>query len=712
MADLPLRVGITGSAGTGKTALATALAKELALPLIGEEVRAYLTMGGEKRSVSTLRDLPIADRRRVFESLFESRLERERELESFVADNTSLDYKAYALHHGIYDDLLDPAAAPLLVEPARAVGSYDAVFVLPHGVLPYVRDGVRSDSALPELRFQHLMENVVRRSVAAHRAHMVPHDCVRLDDRVRFARAVLERSGYLPTAAIDAPCREKPGVVYLVGAGPGHPELLTVRARELLRRADVVAPDKLLPPELLAEIPRGAEIVPVGHRGRGARTAENRIHPAIIAAAHAGKNVVRLKVGDPMLFGRGAEEAEELRAAGVPYEIVPGVSAAFGAAAYAGIPLTHRDHASDVTFATGHESSSERPSRTSWSGLGAGTGTIVLYMAAQRLEKSLARLVAAGRPRTTPAAYVAGATHVAQRVIVGTLDDLIARAREEDRTVPAIVVVGAVVAKRGVVDWLAARRPLFGRVVLIARARSGASRIAAELRELGARVVESPCIEDSAAVDADALHAALATDFEGVVLGDAEAVRFLRLAANELAAHDRRELFARPVVALTTAAAAALEEIGSPAAAVARGSCSNALRAAVDTAFGDRRGRVLVPGPAGGRASLVAALRGADLDPCEITVFARSYSFARNDIVAFDVALYPSSSAVRVLFQDTLSARLRDVPAVSIGPQTTLALRNAGVRWIEQAPEDSIEQTIALTLRVLAAPLAEKGATR
>ena len=238
------------------------------------------------------------------------------------------------------------------------------------------------------------------------------------------------------------------GRVFLVGAGPGDPGLLTVRAVELLRTADVVAYDELVPAALLALAAPGAERLAVGRRCHGRAREPVRLHPAVLERARAGKRVVRLKAGDPLVFGRGGEEAEELGAAGVPFEIVPGVSAALGAAASALIPLTHREVSSDVTFATGHDlTRADAPGRSDWARL-AGSGTLVLYMASRSLGPNLARLVAHGRPAATPAAWIAAATRPEQEVVVGTLADLAARVGERGRGAPALVVVGEVVAVR------------------------------------------------------------------------------------------------------------------------------------------------------------------------------------------------------------------------------------------------------------------------
>jgi uroporphyrinogen III methyltransferase/synthase len=238
------------------------------------------------------------------------------------------------------------------------------------------------------------------------------------------------------------------GFVHLVGAGPGDPGLLTVRALELLQAAEVVAHDELVPPAILARCRPGAELVAVGRRHHGSSRHPLRLHPAVLERARAGRVVVRLKAGDPFVFGRGGEEAEELAEAGIPFDVVPGVSSALGAAASALIPLTHRDHASDVTFASGHDLVAARASRSDWARL-ARPGTLVLYMASRALAANLERLVALGRPASTPAAWIAAATRPEEEVVVGTLADLAGRvAARAPGEAPALVIVGEVVAVR------------------------------------------------------------------------------------------------------------------------------------------------------------------------------------------------------------------------------------------------------------------------
>ena len=432
----PLRIGLSGAPGVGKTTLARALGEALEIPVLPEEMRAHL-----ERTGRPLTGLPRGEVARVLHQLWRERAARERATPSFIADNSCLDFAAYAV---FYDCLAEPAPGEpdepeLLREPRAHLASYDAIVVLPCGVLPYVRDGVRPQGRSAQLRHHLIIDGMLRRWADPRKLHHLPETCVTLADRVAWARAVV---------APAARC----GTVYLVGAGPGDPGLVTVRARALLGAADVVAHDALVPPAILALAHPGAELLPVGRR-HGAGPTSYRLHPAVIARARAGQSVVRLKAGDPLVFGRGAEEAEELRAAGIRFEIVPGISAALGAAAYAGIPLTHRDHASDVTFATGHDAGASHASRTDWPRAAGGSGTLVLFMAARALAANLARVIALGRPPSTPAAYIAWATTPQQQVITGTLDTLAARAAAADPQAPALVIIGDVVAVRDRLAW-------------------------------------------------------------------------------------------------------------------------------------------------------------------------------------------------------------------------------------------------------------------
>jgi uroporphyrin-III C-methyltransferase len=238
------------------------------------------------------------------------------------------------------------------------------------------------------------------------------------------------------------------GTVYLVGAGPGDPELITVRGLACLRRADVVVHDRLVDRRLLDEAPHGALRISAAKRAGCHERSQAEINGLLVEHARAGRTVVRLKGGDPFVFGRGGEEAEALAAAGIPFEVVPGVSSAVAVPAAAGIPLTHRRLASSFAVVTGHAACDEAAARVDWPALATAVDTLVILMGLAALPRIVATLVHNGRPADTPVALVRAGTTPAQVVVTGTLADIVARARDAELAPPVVVVVGEVVALR------------------------------------------------------------------------------------------------------------------------------------------------------------------------------------------------------------------------------------------------------------------------
>jgi uroporphyrinogen III methyltransferase / synthase len=297
-----------------------------------------------------------------------------------------------------------------------------------------------------------------------------------------------------PDAA--TPTAPEPATVYLVGAGPGDPGLLTVRARELLDSCDAVVYDALANPDLLARREGDSRPAPelhfVGKRGGDGRSSRQEdINDLLVRLGREGKRTVRLKGGDPLVFGRGSEEAQALAAAGVPFEIVPGVTAGIAAPAYAGIPVTHRGLATSVTFVTGHEDPAKDETQTDWAALARAGGTIVLYMGVKRLPEIAAALAAGGLPADTPAAAVQWGTYAKQRTVLATLATLAERAEAARLGAPVIVVIGRAVQLREEIAWFDTR-PLFGRRVVVTRAAAQAGALSERLRALGADVLEMP----------------------------------------------------------------------------------------------------------------------------------------------------------------------------------------------------------------------------
>ncbi|MFZ7112905.1 MAG: uroporphyrinogen-III C-methyltransferase [Desulfatiglandales bacterium] len=288
--------------------------------------------------------------------------------------------------------------------------------------------------------------------------------------------------------------KTKNGIVYLVGSGPGDPGLLTLKAKACLEKADIVVYDYLANEVFLDFAPEDAERIYVGKKGGCHTMSQEEINRLIVDKARHGHVVVRLKGGDPFIFGRGGEEAQELIAEGVPFEVVPGVTSAIAVPAYAGIPLTHRDYTSTVAFITGHEDPSKESSGIAWEKLATGVGTLVFLMGVGNIKNISKNLMAHGRGPDTPVGVIHRGTVPEQKTVTGTLRNIAERVREEGLKPPAIIVVGDVVNLRKTLNWFETR-PLYGKRILVTRARNQASAFLARLTTLGAVCIEFPTIE-------------------------------------------------------------------------------------------------------------------------------------------------------------------------------------------------------------------------
>jgi len=296
--------------------------------------------------------------------------------------------------------------------------------------------------------------------------------------------------------------KAKPGIVYLVGAGPGDIGLLTVKGMRCLRKADVVIYDFHLNAQILNYIDHDAEFIYAGKRGGHHTMTQDEINQAIVDKAKEGKTVCRLKGGDPFVFGRGGEEAESLVREGIRFEVVPGISSSIAAPAYAGIPLTHRKYSSTFAVIPGYEDTTKENSSVDWSKLATGVGTLVFLMAVKNIEEVAKKLIANGRPKETPVAIVRWGTRPEQVTITGTLETISSLAKDRDIRPPAAMVVGEVVRLREQLKWYE-EKPLFGHRVLVTREQSAGFE---ELEDLGAEIMEFPTIkiipvEDHAEVD-------------------------------------------------------------------------------------------------------------------------------------------------------------------------------------------------------------------
>lgn len=482
------------------------------------------------------------------------------------------------------------------------------------------------------------------------------------------------------------------GIVHLVGAGPGDPGLLTARALELIAAADVILHDRLIPPGALDGAGPDAELIYVGKEGGGPSMAQAEIDRLLVEHARAGRRVVRLKGGDPFVFGRGGEEALALRAAGVPFEVVPGVTAGVAAAAFAGIPVTHRDLASAVAFVTGHEDPEKPESALDWDALARFPGTLVLYMGVRALPRIAERLIAAGRPADDPAAVVERGTLPGQRTVLATLADVADRARDQGIRAPAITVVGPVAGLRERLAWIEAR-PLHGRTVAVTRARTQASALAARLRALGADVVEAPAIRT---ISLSAEPPDLA-GYDLVCLTSPHGAHEL-FARLEASGRDARALAGCRVAAIGPGTARALREHGIAADVVPERSVAEGL---VEALAEIEVRRALVARGREGRDVLPDALRarGAEVDVLALyeTIAEPLDEATRAAAAAADYVTFTSASTVRFFVQ--AAGRASGPRIASIGPATSEELRKHGLEPALEAdphtPDGLIEALVA-----------------
>ncbi|MFL5539460.1 MAG: uroporphyrinogen-III C-methyltransferase [Longimicrobiaceae bacterium] len=486
------------------------------------------------------------------------------------------------------------------------------------------------------------------------------------------------------------------GTVYLVGAGPGDPGLLTLRAAELLERADVLVYDALAAPEIVERAAKAERIYAGKRGGRANVMSQEEISALLVELAGKHAVVVRLKGGDPFVFGRGGEEALELARAGVPFEVVPGITAGIAGPAYAGIPVTHRGLSTSVTLVTGHEDPAKAGTDVDWTALGRGTGTLVFYMSVGKMEENFARLMEAGRSPDTPAAAVEWGTHPRQRTVAGTLATLPALAREANVGAPSVVVVGDVVSLRGELAWFD-RRPLSGKRVVVTRARAQASGFAASLRELGAEVVQLPVIRIAPPDDPAPLREAAeaAGSFDWIVFTSANGVdRFFSVLTE--AGRDARALGGVSLCAIGPATAEALAKHGIRADLVPDEYVAEAALEAL-AAAGDLAGkRVLIPRAAEARAVLPEGLREHGAEVVEVAAYrtVRDGSGAEEVRRALgageiDWVTFTASSTVRS-FVELAGTGVGRARVASIGPITSATVRELGIEVDVEAKEYTI----------------------
>jgi uroporphyrinogen III methyltransferase/synthase len=503
------------------------------------------------------------------------------------------------------------------------------------------------------------------------------------------------------------------GSVHLVGAGPGDPGLISVRGRELLETADVVVYDRLVHRGLLGHCRADCLQICVGKRAGGPSISQEEIEAELVKHARAGRRVVRLKGGDPFVFGRGGEEATHLAAAGIAFEIVPGITSALGAGAFAGIPLTNREIASTLVFATGHESPEKPRVAVDWRALGAlRHATLCLYMAMAHLEEIARELQAGGLSADTPTACIQWASLGRQRTVVATLGTLAARVAEAGLAAPAIVIIGEVVKLRETVGWFE-KRPLLGRRIVVTRNREQAGELTGRLESLGASVLELPLVRVSPVVDKD-LWAEVFPElgsYDWLVFTSANGVKYF-FDAFFSAFPDLRALGVMRIACVGEATAAAVRALHlevelTPAKAVAEelaklmvetGSLDSAK---VLVVTGNQNRDVLVRTLEDARA-IVDCFPAYKTEQADLTDEPAAQDFREHGA---DAILFTSSSGVRSYVAQAAALQFADSatrPLLgSIGPITSDALRAAKLPVDFEATTSSLDALVAAVVQTL-----------
>ncbi len=476
--------------------------------------------------------------------------------------------------------------------------------------------------------------------------------------------------------------------VYLVGAGPGDAGLITLKGVEALGRADVVIYDFLANERLLEHAKDGAEKIYVGKKGRFRHIQQDEITRLIIEYAKKGKRVVRLKGGDPFIFGRGAEEALALAEEGITFEVVPGVTSAIAVPAYAGIPLTHRDYASSVTFLTGQEGEGKRAKKL-WEELSIKDGTLVILMGWKRLGEITSKLIEEGRPSNTPVAVIRWGTIPKQQCVEGTLSDIADKVEREGIKPPVIIVVGEIVGLRKKLNWYETK-PLFGRRILVTRTQEQAGRFARLLEGMGAEVISFPTIKITKPVTWQPLDRAIKrlSHYDYVIFTSVNGVRFFFDRLYSLG-YDVRSLGGAKLCAIGPATEKALNERGFnvdivPAEYRAEGILSALGRRRV------RGRRFLLPRAEKAREVLPEEIRrlGGSIDvvPAYRTVRPRKEAASLREFLKtekVDVITFTSSSTVKnfvsAFRKGELEELLKDVKVACIGPITEDTARTLGL---------------------------------
>lgn len=498
------------------------------------------------------------------------------------------------------------------------------------------------------------------------------------------------------------------GYVYLVGAGPGDPGLLTLKGRECIAKADVIVYDRLVSTRLLDYANPEAELIYVGKSPERHTLKQEEINRLLADKALEGKIVTRLKGGDPFVFGRGGEEAEVLVEHGISFEIVPGITSAIAVPAYAGIPVTHRDFTSTIGIITGNEDPTKEETSIDWGKLATGLGTLVFLMGMANLPKIVEKLLAHGRPADTPVGLIRWGTRPEQETLVGTLADIVEKAREANFANPAIIIVGEVVSLRDKLQWFE-KKTLFGKHIVVTRAREQASNLTSALEKLGAQVLEFPAIEIAEPLDWAPVDAAIDSlpNYQWVVFTSVNGVDcfFQRLLAK---GKDVRNLLGLNICAIGPKTREALEKLALRVEYMPEEYVAEAIIKGLEGRIQPGE-KVLLPRADIARKVLPRALAELGAEVTDVTVYRtvktknnvdRLLSALRAQEI--DIVTFTSSSTVKnfveVLPPEEKEALMAGVQVASIGPITTKTAEDLGLHVHVQAKEYTIEGLVKAIL--------------
>lgn len=494
------------------------------------------------------------------------------------------------------------------------------------------------------------------------------------------------------------------GKVYLIGAGPGDVGLLTIKGSEYLSSADVVVYDYLSNDSLLSIAGSDSEKIYVGKKASDHTLTQDGINNLLVKKALEGKSVARLKGGDPYVFGRGGEEALALSDAGIKFEVVPGVTAGIAAAAYAGIPFTHRGITSTAGFITGHEMDGKDESGIDWKAI-AGLGTLVFYMGVKNLPVIVSNLKKEGRSGSTPAAIVQWGTMTSQRSAEGTLDTIVDVVKKEKISTPALIVIGDVVSLRSKLNWFE-KKPLFGKKIIVTRSRSQISGLSKELRELGAEVIEFPTIEIYPIPDNSNLDRAIdsISDYSWIIFTSVNSVDIFF--KNVMRNNDVRILAGIKIAVIGSATAMSLIKYGIKADIIPEQFTSEGIVKELESDKAELKGKkVLIPGSLIARDLLPVSLTAMGAIVDAVPVYENKMPEYTSEYIdsIFDNNLYlctfTSSSTVtnliKILEENNRSKYISKISGASIGPITSETAKEAGIRLSIEAGTHTIPALVS-----------------